>query len=97
MRIEYHPSLVDELHEIRSYYNARVDTLGDQFVDEFEQYVLRIAAAPKLWMVVDGDIRRALLRRFPFVIFFREVDETTLRILVVKHQRRHPNYGKNRL
>jgi len=96
MRIEYHPALEAELTEVRDYYNDRLEGLGDDFVDEFERQVLRIGAMPRRWMVVRGDIRRALMKRFPYVILFRLLDEPAIRITVVKHEKRHPAYGLDR-
>ena len=96
MRVEYHPAVEAELVEIRNYYEARAAGLGARFIDEFERQVLAIAAAPERWMVVTGDIRRCLMRRFPYVIYFRRVDEQRLRITVVKHHRRHPDLGRER-
>ena len=46
MIIEYHPAVAIELEEIRSFYNDRSSGLGDEFVEEFERQVLRIADAP---------------------------------------------------
>ncbi len=96
MRVEYHPAVEDELVEIRDYYETRSPGLGARFVDEFERQVLAIAAAPDRWMVVRGDIRRCLMRRFPYVIYFRQVGQQRLRVTVVKHQRRHPDLGRER-
>ena len=96
MTIEYHPGLAAELLEIRNYYNDCSPGLGDGFVDEFERFVLRIAATPARWMIVEHDIRRALMKRFPYVIYFRHSTEDTVRITVVKHERRHPTYGLDR-
>lgn len=96
MRVEYHPSIVDELQEIRDYYEARSQGLGDDFVNEFEQQVLRIASMPLRWMIVRADLRRALMKRFPYVIFFRMIGEESIRVTVVKHEKRHPAFGLSR-
>ena len=96
MKVEYHPAVEDELRQIRDYYEARSPGLGTRFVDEFERQVLAIAAAPGRWLVVRGDIRRCLMRRFPYVIYFRQVSSQVLRVTVVKHQRRHPDLGRER-
>lgn len=96
MKVEYHPAVEGELRDIRNYYEARSPGLGAQFIDEFERQVLTLAAAPERWMVVTGDIRRCLMRRFPYVIYFRRVDQQRLRVTLVKHQRRHPDLGRER-
>jgi toxin ParE1/3/4 len=96
MRVEYHPAIEAEIEEIRGYYDERSLGLGSEFISEFERQVLALAAAPERWMVVTGDIRRCLMRRFPYIIYFRRVDRDLIRVTVVKHQRRHPRYGRGR-
>ena len=97
MTIEYHPAVEQELEGARNFYEGRVPGLGRQFIDEFERQVLRIAATPGRWMVVTADIRRSLMSRFPYVIYFRQPAPDQIRITVVKHQRRHPAYGRDRV
>lgn len=96
MRIEYHPSLALELAEIRDFYDSRSPGLGVEFVQEFERQVLSIAAMPHRWMIVRGDIRRSLMKRFPYVILFRLIDSDCVRVTVVKHEKRHPSFGMKR-
>jgi plasmid stabilization system protein ParE len=96
MTIEHHPAVERELGEIRDSYESRSPRLGREFLDEFDRLVLRIAAAPGRWMVIDKDVRRALMPRFPYVIYFRQVSPDRIRITVVKHQRRHPALGRER-
>jgi plasmid stabilization system protein ParE len=96
MTIEYHPDVERELAEARDFYEKRAPGLGEQFIDEFERQVLRIAANPGRWMVIRADVRRALMRRFPYTIYFRQLAPDRIRITVVKHQRRHPAYGLKR-
>lgn len=96
MRIEYHPSLYSELEEVRDYYESHSAGLGGDFVDEFERQVLKIAAMPERWMIVRGDLRRSLIKRFPYVIFFRIIEADVIRVTVVKHEKRHPSYGMQR-
>ena len=67
-----------------------------EFIDEFERQVLALVATPERWMLVTGDLRRCLMRRFPFIIYFRHVDADRIRITVGKHQRRHPDQGRER-
>ena len=96
MKVEYHPAVEAELREIQRYYEERSPGLGTQFIDEFERQVLAVAAAPERWIVVTADIRRCLMRRFPYIIYFRQVGAERIRITMVKHQRRHPDFGRER-
>lgn len=96
MRIEYHPAVRLELKEIRDYYESQSGGLGTDFVNELEHHLLAIAAMPTRWMIVKRDVRRTLMRRFPYVIFFRIVAENHVRITVIKHEKRHPSLGLSR-
>lgn len=85
-----------ELIESARYYEARSAGLGDRFLDEINAGIGEIRAAPDRWEVVEGDLRRYILQRFPFSIFYR-MRQDELRILVVMHQRRRPDYWRHRL
>jgi plasmid stabilization system protein ParE len=41
-------------------------------------------------------IRRYLLERFPYGIYYRTPNEETVQILVVKHHSRRPGFGMRR-
>ncbi len=96
MEIEYHPAIERELREIIEHYNSVSPGLGNEFLNEFERQVLNIASNPLQWVEIQDGVRRALLRRFPYMMYFRVVRKELLRITVVKHQRRHPGFGLKR-
>ena len=96
MKVEYHPAIKHELLEIVKYYNRCSQGLGTEFLSEFELQILNISSMPTQWMIVKDDIRRSLMKRFPYAIYFRALKNDVLRVMIVKHQRRHPNYGQSR-
>ena len=55
MKVEYHPAIEAEVRAIQDYYEERSPGLGGEFIDEFEQQVLQLAASPERWMVITGD------------------------------------------
>ncbi len=96
MIVEYHPAVEQELLEARDYYEKRVPGLGVRFIEEFERQIIQIAANPGRWMVLERDVRRSLMKRFPYLIYFRQPRPDVIRIILVKHQRRHPAFGRER-
>ncbi|CAN5911768.1 hypothetical protein BH23PLA1_BH23PLA1_16260 [soil metagenome] len=96
MRLTYHPEAEAEVIEAAEFYEARSQGLGGRFLQEFDLAVAEVQASPDLWPVVEGDLRCHTLRRFPFGIYSRVLPDE-LRILVVKHHRRHPDYWRHRL
>jgi plasmid stabilization system protein ParE len=96
MRLTYPPEAEAELLEAVQFYERRVAGLGASFLREFESAISAIEEAPERWQLMEGGLRRFLMHRFPYGIYYR-VEGEELRILVVKHHRRHPDYWKHRL
>ncbi len=96
MRLTYHPEAEAELVEAAEFYEAKSPELGERFLNEFDAAVAEIQASPGLWPIVEGDLRCHTMRRFPFGIYYRVLPDE-LRVLVVKHHRRHPDFWRHRL
>lgn len=96
MRLIYHPDAEMEVVEAVRFYEGREPGLGDRFLRDFDVSIAAILEAPHRWRVVEDDVRRFLMRRFPYGIYYRREGED-LRILVVKHHSRHPDYWRYRL
>lgn len=86
----------DEFRAAAAYYEAQRPGLGDDFVAEVEQAVQRIAQIPQAFPLHDpSGIRKCVLPRFPYTIFFLELDDR-IWIAAVAHQRRRPGYWAHR-
>lgn len=96
MRLIYHPDAEAELIEAAQFYERRVPTLGVQFLDAIDLAAKVIQADPERWRIIESEIRRYLMTRFPFAIYYR-VCSDHLRILAIKHHGRHPDYWRYRL
>jgi len=96
MRLIYHPEAEAELIEAAAFYEAQLTGLGGRFLRDFDATLAEVQASPRRWAVVTGDLRSHSMRRFPFAIYYRSYDDE-LRILVVKHHSRHPDYWRRRL
>ena len=84
-----------DLAEAARWYEEQQPGLGSEFLDEVRRSLSSISDHPGLYPRVSGDIRRALIRRFPFGIFYL-VDEPDIVILAVMHGSRAPSRWKNR-
>ena len=63
--------------------------LGPEFLDELRAAYNRIAAGPLKYQELRNGIRRALLRRFPYAIYFAIEGEFVV-VLAVLHASRDP-------
>lgn len=68
------------------------------FVVEVESAINGIREAPSRWRVIEQpDIRRYVLRRFPYVVYYRwELEPERITIYAVMHCSREPGYWKHR-
>jgi toxin ParE1/3/4 len=86
----------EEFDAAASYYEERRAGLGDDFVAEVERCTERIAQMPRSFPPhEDASLRKCVLQRFPYTIFFLELDDR-IWIAAVAHQRRKPGYWSHR-
>ena len=71
--------------------------LGYQCAIEIVAAVERIKANPGMWPVLDDQVRRCLVHRFPYGVIY-SVDEQRSRVLIlaVMHLHRQPGYWSER-
>lgn len=91
MKIEFLPEADDEFREAARYYEREAAGVGVAFVVAVHRATDEVAQAPLAAPVIRSDIRRKVLRNFPYSLFY-VVESDTVMILSVAHQRRRPNY-----
>ncbi|HBB87376.1 MAG TPA: type II toxin-antitoxin system RelE/ParE family toxin [Blastocatellia bacterium] len=96
MRVEYHPLTTSDLNNAVAFYNRQQAGLGDELRTEIYASIERVLASPTQFSIVSKGIRRCLAHRFPYAILFRVISEETLRVLVIRHHRRHSSFGLRR-
>ena len=96
MRLIYHPEAEAELIQAAHFYEARVPQLGAQFLATADQALSVLSELPDRWRIIEADVRRYAMRRFPYFIYYRILPDH-LRILAIAHHRRHPDYWRGRL
>jgi toxin ParE1/3/4 len=93
--IRLRPGVVSDLTEAADWYNRRQPELGDDFVHAAYDAFDLLAERPGSFPVVYKNVRRALMRRFPYAIYFR-IESEAIVILVVIHTARSPRMWKRR-
>ena len=96
MTFSFHPEADTELFEAIDYYEECEAGLGCDFSIEAYSAIKNILDYPNAWPVLEDDIRRCLINRFPFGILY-SIEEDDIFILAVMHLHRAPDYWKHRL
>lgn len=95
-RLQVHPAALDEAEAAIDWYAQRSRRAAEMFLDELERAVEQIAGNPHRYPVYEFGTRRLVMRRFPFLIVFRET-AAGVEIIAVAHGRRRPGYWRERV
>ena len=97
MRLILDPEVHSDVLEIMEYYDQTADSeIAAEFYREFRLCLDRIAARPYAFPKYVKNYRRVNLDRFPHHILYRTVNDEFVRVLIVRHDSRHPSFGLDR-
>lgn len=96
LSVRIHPAAVEEAEAAEEWYRERSPRAADAFLHELDHTIGRVANHADQFPEFVFGTRRALLRRFPFQIIFRERMQS-IEIIAIAHGRRRPGYWRNRL
>ena len=89
LRLVIRPEAADELREAKRWYESQRVGLGRELAMEVARVIGAAREAPEQFPAVEGEIRRGIVRRFPYSVFFR-ARPGELVIVAVFHTRRDP-------
>jgi toxin ParE1/3/4 len=96
VKYAFHPEAEAEFLGAIDYYEDREPGLGSDFAVEVHSTIGNILSFPTAWPILEDDMRRCRLRRFPYGIVYAQ-HEDLIFILAVMHLRRDPDYWKARV
>lgn len=85
-----------DIDAAEGWYENKEPGLGSQFVDAVDRTLALIEENPRAYPVVENTIRRAVVRRFPYSVFY-VVEEARVVVLAVFHQAMSPSRVSTRL
>ena len=95
MRIEYHPSVRQDVAEAMRRYKAVSERLATDFKTELRRVIAIAGTNPNRFRPVKPGFHRANLERFPYHFIYRQIPEG-IRVILVRHHRRNPQVGMDR-
>ena len=95
--IEFHEAAAADYEVAFDWYLERPPDAASEFADEVERALAQIQLAPERWAIGPFKTRRFLLRRFPFLVIYREFSPDRIQVLAITHTSRRPEYWKTRM
>ena len=94
-RLEFHPEALAEFEYASKHYAEIQVGLGIRFVSTVESALQSILDAPETWPILEQDVRRRLVRVFPYVVLY-SIESDHILVLAVMHCHQQPSYWRAR-
>ena len=86
----------NDLEEAFHWYERRRHRLGHELLDAVDECFLRVVGNPLAFQKVHRSVRRALVRRFPYCVYFVD-NEPEVVVLAVLHGRQSATHWQERI
>jgi plasmid stabilization system protein ParE len=96
MRVKFISHARVEILEATAHYQDRSSELADRFLADLANATSLLLQFPGIGSPIEADVRRLLLRTFPYQLIYR-VDGEEVRVFAVAHVKRRPGYWQDRL
>jgi plasmid stabilization system protein ParE len=90
LTVVYRSDALADVVGAKNWYDAQQPGLGEEFVVALDRSLSLITRMPGSFPIVHRDVQRALLRRFPYALYFRQRDEA-IEVIACLHTRRDPH------
>lgn len=97
MKLSFHRRVQGEVDEAIEWHEEQSAGLGEDFYLKLQEGLALIQARPDsfaFWLS-SKTIRRVKLKRFPYDVLY-ELRPGRVRVLCVRHEKRHPRFGAGR-
>lgn len=95
--VYFRPLALDDIAEAAAYYSQQDDDrLVGRFLNAIDQAIERISSFPLSCPRYHRDSRRLMLRKFPYCVCYRILDET-VQVLAVLHAKRDSDLLRRRV
>lgn len=94
-RVSFHELAEIELNDASIFFENEREGLGLRFLSATQAAVTHIQVHPQASPIIIKDIRRKVLRKFPYSIIY-SIKPDRIRILAIASQKRRPFYWRGR-
>jgi plasmid stabilization system protein ParE len=90
VRVLYRAEAAADLAQAFGWYETQRAGLGEEFRAAVQSGIKIIEGLPDAFPIVHNDVRRALVHRFPYALYYRRLASNEIEILACLHDRRNP-------
>jgi plasmid stabilization system protein ParE len=93
--VRFRSEAASEVLLAREWYDSQSPGLGKEFVQALERVIDLISDLPEAFPEIGVGVRRALLGRFPYAVYYR-LDSDLIEVIACLHTRRSPSRWRSR-
>lgn len=90
-KVSFAPRALVDYEVAADWYHQQHPEVGRRFRQAVNDCIRRVAAAPTLRPRSANGTRFALLHRFPYLLYYTDVDNGGVYVVALVHGRRHPD------
>ncbi len=94
--LNFKPDVYVDIQVAYDWYEKQKIGLGEDFLLALEDSYIKITQTPKIYQKIHKHIRRSLVHRFPYSLFFI-IEEDKIVVIAVLHIKRKPTAWMNRV
>lgn len=94
-KIELSSEAEDDFEKSYEFYATENEKTADNYYKEVDNSLKKIANSPQLYPKVHRNVRKYVIKKFPFIIYYK-VTNLVIRIIAIFHASRNPEIWKNR-
>lgn len=95
-KLELHELAEQELWDAVDWYDEQKNRLGKEFAKALQDVMVSVRKDPKRFPKVNKKRRKAVIKRFPYIIIF-EILGDVIYVLAIFHTKRNPKIWKKRI
>jgi plasmid stabilization system protein ParE len=94
--VVFRPEAAADVTSARRWYENQQAGLGRRFTRSLSEIIIRIQDMPQMYVVALETVRRAKLRTFPYLVYYRALEDR-IEVLGVLHGSRQPSVWQERI
>ena len=95
MQVRFRLEAASDIASARDWYDQQRSGLGSDFVEALEEVVQLVSEFPDAFPEIATGLRRAILRRFPYCVYYRTAPDT-VDVIACLHGSRSPHVWRSR-
>lgn len=97
MKVRFSSGANADVRRILEYYKREAGSeIARDFYEELDATIERMKLWPRAFPFVRYELRRAVLKKFPFQIIYKIEQLDCLAIYAIRHHRQRPDFGLSR-